>query len=458
MTALSDRSCLAIILAAGEGKRMASSMPKVLHPVAGLPMVCHVIDTAVASGATACAVVVGNQAERVTEAVAVHYPKASFHTQTERLGTAHAVLSARDAISQAQEAGIDDIIVLYGDVPLIQRSTIDAARTSLANGADIVVLGFETAMPTGYGRLIMQGDTLTAIREEKDASDEERKITFCNSGIMAFNSSIALEVLDAVNNDNAQNEYYLTDAVETGHARGCKVVALDVPEEETLGVNDRVQLAEVNAIWQRRTRDALMRSGVTMEAPETIILHHDTVVEADAVLEPNLVFGPKVHVASGATIRAFSHLEGAMVGENAIIGPYARLRPGATMEAGSKAGNFVEIKAARIGEGAKVNHLSYIGDAQIGAKANIGAGTITCNYDGFLKHQTVVGEGAFIGTNTALVAPVTIGKNANTAAGSVVYKDVPDDDLAIERSEQKNLSGKAKQLRERNLARKNEKK
>jgi bifunctional UDP-N-acetylglucosamine pyrophosphorylase/glucosamine-1-phosphate N-acetyltransferase len=267
-----------------------------------------------------------------------------------------------------------------------------------------------------------------------------------------------LEILNDIGNDNAQGEYYLPDAVEVGRAKGLTSTTISVPEDETLGVNDRTQLAEVNEIWQQRRRKELMLAGVTMENPSTVIFHHDTIVERDAVLEPYVVFGPNVSVAKNAVIRAFSHLEGATVAKDAVVGPYARLRPGAVMEEGSKAGNFVEIKAATIGAGAKVNHLSYIGDAEVGAEANIGAGTITCNYDGFLKHKTIIGESAFIGSNTSLIAPVKVGKAANTAAGSAIYNDIPDDDLAIERNEQANLSGKAKQLRERNAQRKAAKK
>lgn len=432
---------------------MASSTPKVLHPVAGLPMLKHVLNTAIAAGGTSRAVVVGNQAERVGAAVTEHDETASVHIQTERKGTGHAVLVARDAVSD----DLDDIIVLYGDVPLIRTETIMAARETLAEGADIVVLGFDTEDPTGYGRLIMQGEDLLAIREHKDATDEEHEITFCNSGIMAFRAENMIPVLDQIGSGNSQGEYYLTDAVEVGQSMGLKVIAIEVPEDETLGVNDRVQLAEVEEIWQDRKRIELMKTGVGMEAPHTVIFHHDTKIATDVTLEPNIVFAKEVSVAKNATIRAFSHLEGATVGEGALVGPYARLRPGTVLGTNSKVGNFVETKNTKVAEGAKLNHLSYVGDTIVGKKANIGAGTITCNYDGYGKHQTTIGEGAFIGSNTCLVAPVTIGKNANTAAGSVITEDVPDDDLAIERNKQANLTGKAKQLRARNAERKAEK-
>ncbi len=448
MSPNSTRTCLTVILAAGEGKRMASSVPKVVHPVAGLPMVCHVIDTAVQSGGTHHAIVVGNQAELVANIVKNHTDSATIHEQKERNGTAHAVLAARNAVTNSY----DDVVVLYGDVPLIHADTITAARTALQDGADIVVLGFETGDPSGYGRLLVSSGELIAIREHKDATDQEREVTFCNSGIMAFRRECILDVLDGIRNENAQGEFYLTDAVEVGRSKGLSVIAITVPEEDTLGVNDRVQLAEVESIWQRRQRNRLLRAGVTMTAPHTIQFHHDTVIEADVTLEANIVFAAGVTVRSGATIRAFSHLEGATVGEGAIVGPYARLRPGTEMGRGSKAGNFVETKNAKIGAGAKINHLSYIGDAEVGKKANIGAGTITCNYDGFNKHRTNIGDGVFIGSNTSLVAPVNIGKNANTAAGSVISQNVLENDLAIERSQQVNLTGKAQMLRERYAA------
>lgn len=437
------RDFLTIILAAGEGKRMASDMPKVLHPVAGLPMLAHVLKTAAEAGGTRRAVVVGNQAERVEDHVRGFDETASVYVQSERKGTAHATLAAREAIAQSD----DDVLVLYGDVPLIRAETLERVRQSLAEGHDIVVLGFRTGDPAGYGRLLIEGGKLVAIREEKDATAEEKEITFCNSGILAISGKHVLSILDHIDNSNAQGEYYLTDAVEVGNSMELSTVALEVEEEETLGVNDRVQLAQVEAIWQRRRREAAMRDGVAMAHPESVVFHHDTVVEADATIEAHVVFATGVTVSAGATIRAFSHLEGAHVGPDAIIGPYARLRPGTKVGASAKIGNFVETKNAELGTGAKINHLSYVGDASVGAKANVGAGTITCNYDGFNKHYTVIGDGAFIGSNTALVAPVKVGTNANTAAGSTVVEDVPDDGLAIARGRQVNKEGRAKELR-----------
>ena len=443
-----ERTCLSIVLAAGEGTRMRSDLPKVVHPVAGLPMVVHVLRVARMAGAERHAVVVGAKADQVRAALAGAGEQPSLYEQTERLGTAHAVLSARAAIEQ----GADDIVVLNGDVPLIRTQTIAAAREALADGADIVALGFRTQDPTGYGRMLERDGRLHAIREHKDATEEERAVSFCNSGIMAFRGEHALALLDAIGNDNVQGEYYLPDAIEIANVRGLDVRAVEVPEEDTLGVNDRVQLAGVEAIWQRRRRETLMRSGVSMTMPESVVLHHDTELAADCVVEPYTVFGPRVFVDRGARIRAFSHLEDARVGADCEVGPYARLRPGSVLERGAKIGNFVEVKKSRFGEGAKANHLAYVGDAQIGAGANIGAGTITCNYDGANKHSTEVGAGAFIGTNTSLVAPVSIGAGAITAAGSVITSDVPNDALALGRARQANKPGLGRRIRERNLA------
>ncbi len=429
---------------------MRSTLPKVLHPVAGLPMVCHTLAAARQAGFSTLVTVVGNQAELVSGAVKKFEPNVEIFEQRERLGTAHAVLAARNAIQSAQ----GDVVVLYGDAPLIRPETIDAGRAALRDGADVVMLGFHTDQPTGYGRLLMDGDELLAIREEKDATDEEKRITFCNSGITLFSSSVGLALLEAVGNDNSQGEYYLTDIVEIARREGLKAKAVAVPESETQGVNDRVQLAAVEGVWQQRRRAETLLAGATMQAPESVYFHHDTVIGDDVTIEPNVVFGPGVTIADGAIIRAFSHLEGATVGEGAIIGPYARLRPGSVIGARARIGNFVETKAAVFGEGAKANHLSYIGDAEVGAGANIGAGTITCNYDGFGKHRTTIGANAFIGSNTALVAPVSIGAGANTAAGSAIAENVPDDALGIARNRQVNLDGKAKELRARFAAEK----
>ncbi len=440
---MTKRTCLSVILAAGEGTRMASSRPKVLHEIAGLPMVTHVGLAAKATGEGDIALVLGRQADDVKAAVSAQLGEVETFIQSERLGTAHAVLAAREAIAR----GYDDVIVLFGDTPLVTSDAVARLRTALAEGAHVAVLGFRTASPTGYGRLITQDGRLLAIREEKDCSEDERRIDFCNSGIMAMSGAHALDLLDAIGNENAKREYYLTDAVAVAAAKGLSAVALEAEFENALGVNTRLELAEAEAIWQRRRRRQFMLAGVTMLDPATVQLSFDTEIAADVTLEPNIVFGPGVKVASGARIRAFSHLEGATVGENAEIGPFARLRPGTRLARKSKVGNFCEVKNATVEEGAKINHLSYIGDARVGAKANIGAGTITCNYDGFGKHHTDIGAGAFIGSNSSLVAPVTIGDGAYVASGSVVTADVPSDALAFGRARQVTKEGRAARLR-----------
>lgn len=424
---------------------MKSSLPKVLHPVAGLPMAAHVAKAAADAGATSMAIVIGREADKVRGVMQSHGIDASYHEQTERLGTAHAVQAARAAI----DAGHDDVLVMFGDTPLIQADTLQRAREVLATGVDVAVIGFRTDEPTGYGRLLERDGKLIAIREEKEATDEERKVTFCNGGLMAFNGAVLGRLLDKIDNKNAKGEYYLTDAVEIANAEGLTVQALEAPYEDVLGVNSRLELAQAEAIWQRRARAVHMLAGVSMPAPDTVWLSHDTVLGQDALVEPHCVFGVGVTVASGAKIRAFSHLEQSQVAQNAEIGPYARLRPGAQIGVGSKVGNFCEIKKAVISDGAKVNHLTYIGDAHIGEKANIGAGTITCNYDGFNKHTTTIGAGAFIGSNSSLVAPVTIGKGAFVSSGAVITQDVPDDALAFARARQENKLGMGARLRDK---------
>ncbi len=450
---MSHRRCLTIILAAGEGTRMKSAMPKVLHQIAGLPMVAHVAKAALEAGGSDVAVVVGRGGEEVRRAVAPYAAGAETFEQTERLGTAHAVLAAREAIAR----GYDDVLVMFGDTPLISPEPLEAARRLVAQGNAVAVIGFRTDAPTGYGRLIETDGRLVAIREEKDCSDDERRITYCNGGLMAIDGRHALALLDAVGNANAKGEYYLTDIVEIANAKGLKVASTEAPYESLLGINNRAELAEAEAIWQRRARRAAMLAGVTMVAPETVFLSHDTEIGADTLIEPNVVFGPGAKIAEGVVIHAFSHIEGATVATGATVGPYARLRPGTELQKKAKVGNFVEIKKAVVGPGAKVNHLTYIGDAFIGAEANIGAGTITCNYDGYNKSVTRIGEGAFIGSNSALVAPVSIGANAYVASGSVVTDDVPDDAVAFGRARQEVKPGRAKALRERYAAIKNSK-
>jgi len=391
-----SRSCLAVILAAGDSTRMKSSMSKVLHPVANRPMIAHVMAAIASAGMTNAALVVGRDAEKVAKAGSLDGISVKSFLQTERLGTGHAVLAAREAIAE----GFDDVLVAYGDVPLITAAPFVAAREKLAEGADVVVIGFHTDKPFGYGRLLV----------------EKRKVTWCNSGLMAIKGQKALSLLDKIGNNNAKGEYYLTDLVEIARAEGGKVVAVDAPETELTGCNNRAELAVIEKLWQERRRHELMVSGVSMIAPETVFLSFDTQIGQDALIEPNVIFGPEVTIDGGAVIHAFSHIEGAHVSAGATVGPFARLRPGADLAEGSKVGNFCEVKNGKVGEGAKVNHLTYIGDAIVGAHANIGAGTITCNYDGVNKHQTVIGANSFVGSNSSLVAPVSIGDGAYVAS------------------------------------------
>ena len=444
------RTCLAIVLAAGESTRMKSSMSKVLHPVAGRPMIAHVVESLVNASITSATLVLGRDADAVKAAAGRNDIELSAFLQTERLGTGHAVLAAKDAIAK----GYDDILVVFGDTPLITAAPLLAARKGLADGNDVVVIGFQTADPTGYGRLIVEDGALLAIREQKDATEDERKITYCNGGLMAIKGARALELLGKIGNANAKGEYYLTDIVEIVRAEGGKAIAVEAPETELTGCNNRAELAAIEAIWQKRRRHELMVSGVSMIAPETVFLAFDTQIAQDVLIEPNVVFGPGVIIESGAIIHAFSHLEGAHVGTEATVGPYARLRPGANLGPESKVGNFCEVKKAEIGAGAKVNHLTYIGDAFVGEKTNIGAGTITCNYDGVNKHITRIGANAFIGSNSSLVAPVSIGDGALVASGSVVTQDVPADAVAFGRARQEIKPGRAKILREKYQAEK----
>ena len=449
-----ERTCLAVILAAGDSTRMKSSKSKVLHAVANRPMIAHVVDAVAKTDIASVALVVGRDAEEVAKAASVGGVAIETYLQKERLGTGHAVLAAKEAIAR----GYDDIIVTYGDVPLQTDGPLKAARQGLADGSDIVVIGFHTDNPTGYGRLLVKDGELIAIREEKDATDAERTVTWCNSGLMAINGRKALDLLSRIGNGNAKGEYYLTDLVEIARSLGGRVTAVDAPEVEMTGCNNRAELAAIERLWQERRRRELMISGVTMIAPETVFLSHDTVIGQDALIEPNVVFGPGSVIEGGAVIHAFSHIEGAHVSAGATVGPFARLRPGTDLATGAKVGNFCEVKNGKIGEGAKVNHLTYIGDAKIGAGANIGAGTVTCNYDGVNKSETLIGENAFIGSNSSLVAPVSIGDNAYVGSGSVITSDVPADALALGRARQDVKPGRATLLRERALAIKDAKK
>ena len=432
---------------------MNSDLPKVLHQVAGAPMVVHSIKAAAAIEAERIVVVTGHGAAQVTKAVQDWNPDTATVEQTEQLGTAHAVLQARDAL-----AGFSgDVIVLYGDTPFIRPETLETMRAARQSHA-VVVLGFEAADPGRYGRLKMAGDTLDSIVEFKDATDAEKAITFCNSGVLCADATTLFSLLDAVGNDNASGEFYLTDIVAIANQRGLSATAVTCPEAETMGVNDRAQLAAAESIFQANARAEAMENGVTLTAPETVFFAHDTVIGRDTIIEPNVIFGPDVTIESGARIRAFSHLEGCHVSRGATVGPFARLRPGAELAEDVHVGNFCEIKNATIDEGAKVNHLSYIGDASVGARTNIGAGTITCNYDGVFKHRTTIGREAFIGSNTMLVAPITVGDRALTGSGSVITQDIPADALSIARAKQVNKPGLGKRLMDSLRARKSAKK
>jgi len=424
---------------------MKSGKPKVLHQVANRSMVGHVVATLTNAGATSLAAVIGPDREDVSKEVQKNFPDARIFVQRERLGTAHAVLSAREALVQ----GADDVIVAYGDTPLVLAETFTALRAPLAQGAAVVAMGFEAKDPTGYGRFIMSGGELLAIREHKDASEAERRITLCNGGLMAIRGDVALALLDRVTNDNAKGEYYLTDLVEIARDLGHRTAILIVPEEEVHGVNDRAQLAAAERIIQDRLRQEAMASGVTLVAPETVFFSHDTRLGQDVVVEPHVVFGPGVVVEDGVVIHSFSHLEGTRIASGAGIGPFARLRPGASIGPKAKVGNFVEIKNTDLGAGAKVSHLTYLGDATIGAEVNIGAGTITCNYDGFGKYRTEIGEGAFIGSNSSLVAPISIGKGAFVGSGSVITDNIPENALGLGRGRQIVKEGWAAGFREK---------
>jgi bifunctional UDP-N-acetylglucosamine pyrophosphorylase/glucosamine-1-phosphate N-acetyltransferase len=429
---MTQRSLLVVVLAAGKGTRMKSARPKVLHRIAGRAMLGHMLDTVREVGSSSPAVVVGPDMDEVRAEVLREAPEARVFVQEEQLGTAHAVLAAREAIARHR----GDVLVLYADTPLVEPGTLKRLTGKLEHGA-VAVLGFEASEPTGYGRLILDASgALGAIREERDASEEQRKIRLCNSGVMAFRVDDLVGLLSRIGRENAKGEHYLTEAVQLVRADGGKAFAVTCEEEEVLGVNSRADLARAEAIWQRRVRERIMAEGATLIAPETVWLSFDTKIGSDVVIEPNVFFGPGVVVEDGVHIKANCHIEGAHIGRNARIGPFARLRPGADLGAEVHIGNFVEVKNVSVGDGAKANHLSYLGDGSVGAGANVGAGTIFCNYDGYRKHRTEIGAGAFIGSNTALVAPVKIGEGAYIGSGSVITRDVAADALAVERSPQ----------------------
>lgn len=441
-----QRRFAVIILAAGQGTRMRSDTHKVLHPIANRPLLLHLLDRVDALGAEKKVVVVGKGREQVEAAIAGH--DVSIALQSEQKGTAHAVEQARAALE-----GYDGpIVILYGDTPFVETSTLRRMLDRLdgESGPGVVVLASTPSDPLNYGRIILgEGDHIAKMVEYKDATEEERAVRLCNSGMMAVRAKDLFFWLGQVRNDNAAGEYYLPDIVNIAAGAGREAVVIEGDPYEAAGVNSRAELAHLELEWQRRRREQALNEGATLIDPESVWFAYDTKLGRDVTVEPHVVFGPAVEIADGATIHAFSHIEGATIGAKASIGPFARLRPGTRLAEKTKVGNFVELKKADIAEGAKVNHLSYVGDASVGAKANIGAGTITCNYDGFGKYRTSIGAGAFIGSNTALVAPVAVGDGAIVGAGSVITRDVEPDSLAVERSEQKGIANWARRFRER---------
>jgi bifunctional UDP-N-acetylglucosamine pyrophosphorylase / glucosamine-1-phosphate N-acetyltransferase len=431
---------LSVVLGAGKGTRMKSDLPKVLHAVAGLPMLGHVLKTAQAAGTHNLSVVIGPGMDNVRAVTTKLAPGASVYIQELQRGTADAVLAARPAIAGHK----GDVIVLYADTPLIRPETITRLRDSLDAGAHVAVLGFHADDPTNYGRLLVDGSgALIAIREHADASAEERKITLCNSGVLAFRCPDLAGLLSRIEANNPKGEYYLTDAIELARKDGLSAAVVLCPENEVLGVNSRDQLAAAERIFQTRARHSAMTEGATLIAPETVWFAHDTKIGRDVIIEPNVFFGPGVTVGEGAEI------EGAIIGKGARIGPFARLRPGADLSADVHIGNFVEVKNVKMGVGSKANHLAYLGDGTVGTKANIGAGTIFCNYDGFNKAKTEIGDGAFVGSNSSLVAPVKIGAGAYIGSGSVITREVDANALAVERADTRTIPGWGAKFRDK---------
>ncbi|MDB5672934.1 MAG: glmU [Alphaproteobacteria bacterium] len=446
-----SRSVAAIVLAAGKGTRMKSDLHKVLHPIAGQPMLSHLLASVDTLAPEHKVVVVGAGREQVEPLVASQ--GGSVVVQDPQHGTAHAVLQARESLAGFR----GDILILYGDTPLVSTATMERmlARLNAADAPAVVVVASRPSDPAAYGRILADADgTIVKMVEHKDATEAEKAVDLCNSGLMAVRSEELWSLLDRVGNDNAAREYYLPDIVMLAASDGRRSAMIETGADEVAGINSRAELAAVEALWQQGRRARAMADGVSLVAPETVWFAFDTEIARDTRIEPNVVFGPGVRIGEGVRIRAFSHIEGASIGAGAEIGPYARLRPGAEIGEQAKVGNFVEVKKARLGKGAKVSHLSYIGDADVGASANVGAGTITCNYDGFLKYRTNIGAGAFIGSNSALVAPVSIGAGAMVAAGSVITRDVEADALAIARGAQEAKPGRAKRFREVMQARK----
>jgi bifunctional UDP-N-acetylglucosamine pyrophosphorylase/glucosamine-1-phosphate N-acetyltransferase len=425
---------------------MRSDTHKVLHPIASRPLLLHLLDSVDGLGAQKRVVVVGKGRDQVEQALGGR--DVTVAHQAEQKGTGHAVLQARDAL----EGYAGAVLVLYGDTPFVEASTLTRMLERLdgKDGPGVVVLASEPADPATYGRIILgEGDRIAKMVEYRDATPEEREVRLCNSGMMAARSADLFRWLGQVGNDNAAGEYYLPDVVNIAAGEGREAVVIKADPYETAGVNSRAELAHLELKWQGRRREQALQDGATLIDPESVWFAYDTKLGRDVTVEPHVVFGPGVDIADGATIKAFSHIEGAVIGSRAVIGPFARIRPGTRLGDKAKVGNFVELKQAEVGAGAKVNHLSYVGDSEIGEGSNIGAGTITCNYDGFGKYRTVIGAGAFIGSNTSLVAPVTIGEGAIVGAGSVITRDVEPDSLAIERTEQKGIAGWARRFRER---------
>jgi len=445
------RSVAVIVLAAGKGTRMKSDVHKVLHPIAGRPMLLHLLATVDRLEPAAKVVVVGAQADQVETAVAGL--GVDVVIQEPQLGTAHAVMQAKAALADFD----GDILILYGDVPLVPFTALNAMLTELDLDPEpaVIVMAFRSDDPGAYGRILADPDgRIVKMVEFKDASEDERAIDLCNSGMLTVRAADLWRLLERVGNDNNAGEYYLPDIVMLALSEGRPSRIVEWGAGDLAGVNSRRDLADLEAYWQCMARAGTMAAGVTRIDPETVWFSHDTEIGRDTIVEPNVVFGPGVTIGEGVRIRAFSHIEGATIAAGAEVGPYARLRPGTEIGEGAKVGNFVEVKKAKLGSGAKANHLTYLGDAEIGAGANIGAGTITCNYDGFLKYRTTIGDGAFIGSNSALVAPVTIGAGAIVGAGSVITGDVAADAIALGRAEQVEKPGRAKRFRDTMAARK----
>ncbi len=449
-----DRSCLTIVLAAGNGTRMRSSLPKVLHKIANLPLICHILDSISYLKQSDIKLVLGDQAGKVEDIVKNHIANnrdkfmsidVSFVEQEERLGTAHAVLTALNNIQKSY----DDIIICFGDTPLIQPQDLEKARKILSNGSHVAVFGFNAHNPTGYGRLIIQDDKLIDIVEENEATLEQKQIKFCNGGVMALDGNIALKLLLEIENNNSKCEYYLTDLIKIANNNNYNVEAIEVESTSVMGVNTPFQLNDIENIWQNKKRIELLENGVLMQDAQSIYFSFDTVIEAGVQLETNIYFAPGCYIEAGACVKSFCHIEGSKIKTGAQVGPFARLRPGTILENNSKVGNFCEIKSAKIGAFSKVNHLSYIGNASVGFKTNIGAGVITCNYDGVNKSKTIIDENVFIGSNCSLVAPVNIGSGAYVASSSIVTYDVPKNALAIGRAKQINKENYALKIKEK---------